>query len=379
MKDKVKVLEIMHGLAPGGIESFVLNMYENIDKSNLDIRFSIACHGKQHHEERVVNQGGIIYRTSDLNGIKNIITHFFRLIKLLKQEGPFDVVHSHIDFFNGINMLAAFIAGVPMRIAHAHNTNSAHTQNERPSIKIRCYRKVMRTLVNIFSTTRLGCCREANLYLYGPNLGNDNNSIVIYNGVNLDQFYNKNSMSVNDLNIDNEKINFITIGRMCEQKNSKFIVKIMRELSKIREDIHLYWVGRGPHEKEIEELIKRYDLEQKITLLGTRKDISQLLSNMDFMIFPSKWEGLPVTLVETQVANVPCFISNKITNEANLGLCTTISLEDDEKEWAMKINKYINEKSYNMTINKNKIDKFNIKEVVKDIENIYISKNRSLA
>ncbi len=362
MKEKVKVLEIMHGLAPGGIESFVLNMYESIDKSNLDIRFAIACHGKQHHEDRVLNQGGVI----------NISTHFFRLIKLLKEEGPFDVVHSHIDFFNGINMLAAFIAGVPMRIAHAHNTNSAHTQSETPSIKIRLYRMVMRTLVNIFSTNRLGCCREANLYLYGSNLGNELNSTVIYNGVNIDQFYNENSINIDDLNMDNKKINFITIGRMCEQKNSKFIVKVINELNKIRDDIHLYWVGQGPHEKDVKELIKKYNLEQKITLLETRKDISQLLSNMDFMIFPSKWEGLPVTLIETQVANVPCFISDNITNESNLGLCTRISLEKDEYQWAQEINKHINEKSYNNEIDYDKYNKFDISEVANQIKKIYM-------
>ena len=379
MKDKVKVLEIMHGLAPGGIESFVLNMHENIDKSNLDIRFAIACHGKQHHEERVLNQGGVIYRTNDLNGIKNILKHFFSLIKLLKKEGPFDVVHSHIDFFNGINMVAAFIAGVPIRVAHAHNTNSAHTQNEAPSLGIKMYRKVMRILVNTFSTSRLGCCREANIYLYGQNLGNDDNSIVIHNGVDIEKFSYKNCPPIENVSIDKEKINLITIGRICEQKNSKFIVEIINELSKIRDDIHLYWVGKGPQEEDVKKLIEEYKLESNITLLGVRKDIPQLLSNMNYMLFPSKWEGLPVTLVETQVANVPCFVSDKITTEANLGLCTTISLEKNAQQWAREINKYINEKSYNYKIDNDKLNKFNIKEVVKDIEQIYISNNRSLA
>ena len=378
MKEKVRVLEIMHGLAPGGIESFVLNMYENIDKSDLDIRFAIACHGKQYHEERLLNNDGIIYRTNDLNGVKNIIIHFFRLIKLLKKEGPFDVVHSHIDFFNGINMLAAFIAGVPVRVSHSHNTNSAHTQDEKPSIWIRVYRKIMRMLVNTFSTNRLGCCLEANLYLYGPKLGNYENSTVIYNGVNIQRFSNKDRIDIEDLNIDDKKLNFITIGRICEQKNSKFIVEIMKELSNIRNDIHLYWVGQGPQKQEIESLIRVYNLEKNITLLGVRKDIPELLNSTDYMIFPSKWEGLPVTLVESQVANVPCFISDKITEEADLGLCTIISLEKNAHQWASEINRHINEKSYNNKIDYNKYNKFNIKEVVKEIEEIYVKNSRSL-
>lgn len=44
---KIKALQIMHGLAPGGIESFVLNVYENIDKSDLDISFALACESLQ--------------------------------------------------------------------------------------------------------------------------------------------------------------------------------------------------------------------------------------------------------------------------------------------------------------------------------------------
>ena len=60
-------------------------------------------------------------------------------------------------------------------------------------------------------------------------------------------------------------------------------------------------------------MIKENKLEDNIKLLGLRKDIPDLLSEMDFMLFPSKWEGLPVTLVEAQASGLPCFISNKIT------------------------------------------------------------------
>ena len=134
---RIRVLEITHGLAPGGIESFVLNVFENIDRDKYEINFAIACEGKQFYEDRVLEQDGKIYRTCDLDSIRKIIKHFYRLIKLLKNEGPFDVVHSQIDFFNGVNLLAAYIAGVPCRISHSHNTNSAHASSEKVSIFIK--------------------------------------------------------------------------------------------------------------------------------------------------------------------------------------------------------------------------------------------------
>lgn len=366
-KKKVRVLEIAHGLAPGGIESFLINVFENIDRDKVEINFALACEGKQFYEDKVISEGAKVYHTSDLNGIKNIVKHFFRLIKLLRKEGPFDVVHTNIDFFNGINLLAAFIVGVPVRISHSHNTNSAHARSVGATLPIRIYRKVMRIIINTLSTRRLGCSKAANLYMYGEKA---KDTVVINNGVDFNKF--KHDEEISDLNIDKNEINFVTVGRMCEQKNSIFIVKIMNELVKLNNNFHLYWIGKGPKEDEIKTLISEYKLESKITLLGSRKDVSNIMTKMDFMVFPSKWEGLPVTLVEAQVANLPCFISDKITEEADLGLCTVISLEKNESQWAKIMNSYIKSSNYNYKVLDDRINSFNIKNVVKDIEKIYL-------
>lgn len=366
-KKKVRVLEIAHGLAPGGIESFLINVFENIDRDKIEINFALACEGKQFYEDKVISEGAKVYHTSDLNGVKNITKHFFRLLKVLRNEGTFDVVHTNIDFFNGINLIVAFIAGVPVRISHSHNTNSSHARTVGVTLPIRIYRKVMRVIINILATKRLGCSKAANLYMYGDKV---KDAVVINNGVDFDKFIN--SSKINDLNIDGNEINFVTVGRMCEQKNSIFIAKVMNELIKINKNIHLYWIGKGPQEEEVKKLIKKYKIEKNITLLGSRKDVPNILTKMDFMLFPSKWEGLPVTLVEAQVANLPCFISDKITDEADLGLCTVISLEKSEKQWAELINNYINSNNFNKDIIEDRVNSFNIKNVVKDIEKIYL-------
>ena len=360
-KKKVRVLEISHGLAPGGIESFLINVFENIDREKIEISFAVACKGKQFYEDRVINEGAKVYHTSDLNGIKNIITHFFKLIKLLKKEGPFDVVHSNIDFFNGINLLAAFIAGVPVRISHSHSTNSVGGKSCNASYFVKVYRKCMRILINIFSNVKLGCSLEANKYMYG----NNRNTRVIRNGIDFLRF------SINR-NKNSDGTKFITIGRMSEAKNSLFIVKIINELLKINKNVRLDWIGDGPLKEEVISLSKKYNIYENINFLGVRRDIPELLEQADFMIFPSKWEGLPVTLVEAQVSQLPCFISDKITEEADLGLCTIISLDKNEKEWAREIDNYIKNGNYNKNIIVDRLNSFNIKNVVKEIEEIYL-------
>ena len=118
-------------------------------------------------------------------------------------------------------------------------------------------------------------------------------------------------------------------------------------------------------------MIKEYNLDEYITLLGKRNDIPDLLSNMNFMLFPSKCEGLGIVLIEAQSAGVPCFISNTIPKEANLGLCTVLDLDRNAKEWGNQIDMHIREKSYNNKINEDVLNLYNIKNVVKKLEDIY--------
>ena len=172
-------------------------------------------------------------------------------------------------------------------------------------------------------------------------------------------------------------LNFITIGRMDNQKNPLFIVKIIKELKEIRNNIHLYWVGSGSLEKEVKKLANEYGLKDNISFLGVRDDVDEILPLMDFMLFPSKWEGLPIVLLEAQASGIPCFISNTITQEVDLGLCTVLPLNEDEKMWANKINQYISTNSFNNKLKKEKLKKFDIKNTVQEMEDIYIKSKGS--
>ncbi|MCQ6275282.1 glycosyltransferase [Bacillus sp. V3B] len=368
MGDKVKVMQITSGISTEGIGTFVLNTFENINKEKIDVSFALATDWTQHHEQRIINQGGKIYRTAEIGGgTLGIIKHFVNLIKILKKEGPFDVVHSHMDFFNGINVLAAFIAGVPVRISHAHlSVNEKYI-----SLPKKLYIIIMKLLISIFANYKVGCSEKANEYM------NDlkwkkSKSKVLFNGIDLKRFSpNKNSVN-SGLNINKEKLNFITIGRIDNPKNPLFIVKIIKELKEIRDDIHLYWVGTGSLENEVKQLVSKYKLENNISFLGIRDDVAEILKLMDFMLFPSKWEGLGIVLVEAQASGIPCFISNTIPKEADLGLCTILSLNEYEKKWASKIDHYINTNSYKNIINEEKLKKFDVSSTVKEIEDIYI-------
>ena len=100
VEKKIKILEISGGLSTEGIGVFLLNTFENIDKDRFQLDFALATKYEQVFEERIKQQGGKIYRTFEIGeGIKGKIKHAINLYKLLNRE-KYQVVHSHMDFFN---------------------------------------------------------------------------------------------------------------------------------------------------------------------------------------------------------------------------------------------------------------------------------------
>ena len=94
-------------------------------------------------------------------------------------------------------------------------------------------------------------------------------------------------------------------------------------------------------QEKIKEMAKEYGIETKVKFLGLREDIPQLLQAMDLFLFPSLFEGLPVTLVEAQAAGLPCVISDMITDEIMItDQISKVSLSGNTSLWNQEIAKY---------------------------------------
>ena len=220
---------------------------------------------------------------------------------------------------------------------------------------------MMRNLNNLFSTHNIGCSKDANIYINSRS----NKNITIYNAVDL-QKYRKTDSAKNNI------INIATIGRMSEQKNPLFIIDIIYELKKLRNDFKFTYIGAGDLFNEVKEKVKKLKCDDVISLLGYRNDVDKILENIDFLLLPSRYEGLGIVLVEAQAMKVPCFISDIIPNDADLGLCTKISLSNTARQWAEIINNHINNKTYNDKINTKKLNEYKIDNVMKKYESVYL-------
>ena len=108
------------------------------------------------------------------------------------------------------------------------------------------------------------------------------------------------------------------VGRFHEAKNHSFLLESFARLHEQQPDSVLLLVGDGELREEIEKKIAELGIGDSVVLTGNRSDVAELMQAMDLLAFPSKWEGLPVTVVEAQAAGLPCLISDKITHDVDL-------------------------------------------------------------
>lgn len=136
------------------------------------------------------------------------------------------------------------------------------------------------------------------------------------------------------MQIETEEVLFAHVGAFNEQKNHGFLIEIFKELAKRSLKYKLLLIGDGYLRPEIEEKINEYQLRNRVIFTGNIDNVSDYLNGADFIIMPSLYEGLPLTLIEQQANGLKCIVSDTITEEADLtNTMTFISLDSPIGEW----------------------------------------------
>lgn len=99
----------------------------------------------------------------------------------------------------------------------------------------------------------------------------------------------------------------LSVGELNPNKNHRLIIQA---LAKVQEPFHYFICGQGDELPHLQKLAKQYGLEEKVTFLGYRSDVLDILKMADIYCFPSKREGLSVALMEAMAAGLPCVASN---------------------------------------------------------------------
>lgn len=366
---KIKVLQMIGSLRTGGAEKVVYNFFRNMDHSNYEFHFLIYDVEVSHIEEEIISLGGNVYRIARPE--KGYYKYYKNVLNIMIEKGPFDVVHSHRMFNSGIIMKAAYKAGIPVRIAHSH---SARFQVKRTYFD-KVYHFIMRKTIKKYATEFLACSTDAGSYLYSSPFFEEKGK-VIYNGIELEKYKFDNSLRDEIRNKFNVKDSFCIghVGRFAEVKNHSFILKVFKELLMLHKNSKLILVGDGELKNKITQEAKELGVHDNTLFLGNREDVNEILQMFDVFLFPSKYEGLGLSIIEAQAVGMKCVISDTIPHEVDLtSLITRVSLNDSPNKWAEQI---LKNKTESTTKDREEIKKlyergYDINKVIESISNIY--------
>ncbi|MBR5553540.1 MAG: glycosyltransferase family 1 protein [Clostridia bacterium] len=368
---KKRVLIVTAPLNVGGFDVIATNLQAYLDKSKFECTFYIKGEKEGPLEPKVIENGAkVIHKPDSVKGYINEYKH----LKQTMIEGKFDIVHSHLMFYSGLVMRAAYKAGVKKRVPHSHMTNPC-IQN-RPLIKrieAKLYSMVMKRWLNKYGTDLIACGPEAGTYQYGKR-SFSKRGIILNNAIELDKFRfdPKVRNKVRDgMNFDS-KLVVGHVGRLNYVKNHTFLLDVFFEIQKNNPESVLLIVGDGEQRTNIENKAKDLGISDKVIVTGIRSDVSELLMAMDVFVFPSLYEGLPVTLVEAQATKLPCLISDSVTKYAkqNDNTCY-LPLKASPKVWAQKAIELANCDRESVNVDKLN-DNYDIRNIVKQLEQIYL-------
>ena len=331
---KIKILYVLTILNKGGLETMIMNYYRNINKDKFEFHFLVHRNSGD-YEKELLEDGAFIHRVSPLSfSVRNFLKYREELDTFFKNN-PFDIVHVHNNSFGYFPLKYAKKNGAKVRIMHSH-TSALKDDAKKILLGKLLNKKIPKVATDLFA-----CGDEAGKWMY-----RNKKFEIIPNAIEVDKFvFNpeiRNSFR-EKLSAQNT-INIINVARFNYFKNHLFLLDVFAEIIKRNANFKLFLIGDGELKPQILEKIKRLKIEDKVELLGVRNDIPELLQAMDVFLFPSLFEGLPVSLVEAQASGMKCVISDGVPTESILveENVEVISLKENAEQWANKILKIQN-------------------------------------
>lgn len=310
--------------ATGGLASVMLNYYRSLDKKGLQIDFASTNTITPNLNEEIQKNGSKYYQ---LPKRKNIIG-YWKAVKCLSRN--YDVVHVHANSSTAvIELSAAKAARVVKRIHHNHTSKTQH-----PVINA-----LLHPFFKYSYTDAIACSQLAGDWLFGKN-----NYKILRNAIDIAKFeYNKDARVLirNEFGIKEEDFVIGHIGKFMDAKNHEFLIKVFAEYHLKHPNSKLLLVGDGEWRSKVETWVADSGCANSIILAGLRSDIPAIVQAMDIFVFPSIYEGMPLTVLEAQASGLPCLISSNVTSDVNIGQDVKMKdLTDGVKDWADSIDSF---------------------------------------
>ncbi len=333
----VKVLEVFREpIANGGQESFIMNMYRNMDHSKIvmDFMTPFTCDNTAMKEE-IESYGGRVFAYNHPFGEKNNQVFSESLKDFLKTHS-YETVHFHSGSTYALMMgpKIASEAGVRNRIVHSHCGGDR-------DLKYRVIKTLSVPYFMKYPTEFCACSKLAAEWKFPKKIVSAHQVRYLKNAVDLDRFSwnpdirkkTREEMGVLDETVIGH------VGRFSRQKNHDFLIEIFFAYLQRHPDAQLWLIGEGEEEERIRQKVADLNIGAHVRFLGLRRDIPALMNAMDVFVLPSLFEGLPVVGVEAQAVSLPVIASDQVARELPVPELSSYLPLDDEQviRWVEEI------------------------------------------
>jgi glycosyltransferase involved in cell wall biosynthesis len=311
----LRILQIVDGFRMGGAENKLRELIERLD------------HGK--YEIMLVNVGptGPLQAAFERLGIEMFNfprrfafdpLPFLKLYRLMRQR-RIDIVQTTLFWADFVGAPAAKLAGVPVILSWetvSHEGDPYHNNFQRRN----GYRLAMKYADRIIAVSR-----EVKESLIRRRGIPEEKIQVIYYGVDLEQFHPNGRDSVlakrREINVRPEEFLIGIVARLEPWKGHRYFIEAFAEVAPRFPHARVILIGDGSLRSELESMTRQKKLQERISFLGVRNDVAQLVNCLDLFVLPSlPGEGLPNVLLEamacgkpviaTQVGGVPELVYN---------------------------------------------------------------------
>lgn len=363
-----RVLHVVGIMDLAGQETFIMNIYRNINRENVQFDFLVHTEKEGYFDKEIEKLGGKIHKIPVVKNNKfRVLKRMFDNFKFYLNHPEYKTIHIHASNAKCVlEMLPAKLAGIKNIIIHSHSSSSSQQK----------VHKLFRPFLKYIATDYFACSESASKWMYDKKIRKSGKLLIIKNAIDTSKFtYNASvRKDIREKYGIHNKFVIGHIGRFHKQKNHEFLIEIFKEINNLYSNSILLLVGDGDEKERIKSKVNNLNLEDNVKFLGVRNDIPDLLQAFDIFLFPSLNEGLGIVAIESQAAALKTIVSNGVPKEVEItNYVDFISLEKSALEWAEQIIRYaegyVREKNNNQIIESG----YDIKSSARNLENFYLS------
>lgn len=312
MTHRTKIVHVQLLPLMSGVQKVSLDELAHLDSARYERIAMCKCEGE--FTENLRRIGVRVHLVPELERAISPVQDFraYRALRdFFSREQP-DIVHTHSSKTGVLGRLAARAARVPMIVHTVHGF--AFPSESRKVVKTvfklleRLSAKVTDTMV-VLNDTDAETARDM---LGVP----DSRLALLPNGVDIDTYApadpeKRQELRRSSLGIDSvDDVVIGMVGRLWLQKNPQCFLRAAIQVAGQRSNVSFYMIGDGEFRAELEATINASGHSGRIHILGWRSDVPELLKALDLMVLPSRWEGMPLAILEAMSSAVPVVASD---------------------------------------------------------------------